>query len=190
MTRECAGSGGRHIDSYTYSGLRKLTTPPSKVTRLETGRAYIDTVHHNEHTSPVGGDLPIIGRAEERDAISAAYARARAGQSQCLLVTGQAGLGKTRLVEDLRASAADARVLTGTGPSAQHYGYALSPAANVANLPGEIATAMGNGTRLTIPLEGGGTLVLDGASLSFVVIQPGAPVRAPISPVHDASPHG
>ncbi len=72
----------------------------------------------------MGGDLPIIGRAEEREAMSAAYARARAGQSELLLVTGQAGLGKTRLVEDLCASATDARVLT--GESAPLVGAALA----------------------------------------------------------------
>ena len=63
---------------------------------------------------------------------------------------------------------------TGTGPSAQHYGYALAPTADVGDLAGEIATAMRNGTRQTIPLYGGGTLVIDGATLSFAVIQPGA----------------
>jgi predicted ATPase len=72
----------------------------------------------------VEGDLPIIGRAVEREAMSAAYARARAGQSQLLLVTGQAGLGKTRLVDDLCASATDARVLT--GESAPLVGAALA----------------------------------------------------------------
>jgi ATP/maltotriose-dependent transcriptional regulator MalT len=72
----------------------------------------------------VGGDLPIIGRATERDAMSAAYARARAGQSQLVLVTGPAGIGKTRLVEDLCASATDARVLT--GESAPLAGSALA----------------------------------------------------------------
>ena len=56
--------------------------------------------------------------------MSAAYARARAGQSQLLLVTGQAGLGKTRLVEDLCASATDAQVLT--GESAPLAGSALA----------------------------------------------------------------
>jgi DNA-binding CsgD family transcriptional regulator len=57
--------------------------------------------------------LPIVGRAVERDAMSAAYARVLAGQSQVLLVTGPAGIGKTRLVDDLCAGAAEARVLTG-----------------------------------------------------------------------------
>ncbi len=93
---------------------------------------------------------------------------------------------------NLNSSVAAIYLPTPTGPSAQHYGYALSPTADVQDLPGEIATAMGNGTRLTIPLGGGGTLVLDGAMLSFVVIQPGAevPVRGPIDPVHESSPHG
>jgi ATP/maltotriose-dependent transcriptional regulator MalT len=67
----------------------------------------------SEDTAYVGGASPIVGRAVERDALSAAYARARSGQSQILVVTGPAGIGKTRLVEDLCASATDAQVLTG-----------------------------------------------------------------------------
>ena len=92
---------------------------------------------------------------------------------------------------NLNPSVAAIYLPTAAGPSAQHYGYALAPGANVEGLPGEITTAMGNGTRLAIPLNGG-TLVLDGAMLSFVIIQPGAqaPVHAPVTPVHEASPHG
>jgi DNA-binding CsgD family transcriptional regulator len=86
--------------------------------------ADIDTVRRTEDTAAVGGALPIIGRAVERDAMAAAYARAQAGQSQILLVTGQAGIGKTRLVEDLRASATTAHVLT--GESAPLAGAALA----------------------------------------------------------------
>jgi DNA-binding NarL/FixJ family response regulator len=84
----------------------------------------IDTVHRTEDTSPVGGALPIIGRAAERDAMAAAYARARTGESQVLLVTGPAGIGKTTLVDDLCASATDAQVLT--GESAPLAGAALA----------------------------------------------------------------
>jgi DNA-binding CsgD family transcriptional regulator len=72
----------------------------------------------------VGGALPIIGRAAERDAMAAAYARARTGESQVLLVTGPAGIGKTTLVDDLCASATDAQVLT--GESAPLAGAALA----------------------------------------------------------------
>ena len=72
----------------------------------------------------MGGALPIIGRAAERDAMAAAYARARTGESQVLLVTGPAGIGKTTLVDDLCASATDAQVLT--GESAPLAGAALA----------------------------------------------------------------
>ncbi len=63
---------------------------------------------------------------------------------------------------------------TAAGASAQHYGYALPPMTGVDGLASEIVTAMRNSTRQTIPLYGGGTLVIDGATLSFAVIQPGA----------------
>jgi hypothetical protein len=63
---------------------------------------------------------------------------------------------------------------TATGPSAAHFGYVLPPTVNVATLAGQIATTMRNGSRQTITLYGGGTLVLNGATLLFVVIQPGA----------------
>src|SRR5215472_7526014 len=56
--------------------------------------------------------------------MSVAYARAQAGESQLVLVTGQAGLGKTRLVEDLCARAVPARVLI--GESAPLAGAALA----------------------------------------------------------------
>ena len=46
---------------------------------------------------------PFVGRAVERSAAAAAYARAARGQAQVLLVSGQAGIGKTRLVEELAA---------------------------------------------------------------------------------------
>jgi DNA-binding CsgD family transcriptional regulator/tetratricopeptide (TPR) repeat protein len=61
--------------------------------------------------------LPIVGRVVEREALSAACTRASAGRSQVLLITGPAGIGKTRLVEDLcaqaRAGTAPAQVLIG-----------------------------------------------------------------------------
>ena len=45
--------------------------------------------------------LPIVGRAVERDVLTAVYASVAAGQPQLLLITGEAGIGKTRLIEDL-----------------------------------------------------------------------------------------
>jgi len=54
-------------------------------------------------TSYVTKALPLAGRGAERLALFAAYARAAAGQPQLFLITGEAGIGKTRLVEELGA---------------------------------------------------------------------------------------
>ena len=72
--------------------------------------------------------VPIVGRALEREAVSAAYANAAAGHSQVLLITGEAGIGKTRLVQDLIEQvgrpAGPARILV--GESAPLTGTALA----------------------------------------------------------------
>ena len=47
------------------------------------------------------GSAPIVGRIDERKALLAAYAQAVTGRAQVLLITGEAGIGKTRLIEDL-----------------------------------------------------------------------------------------
>ena len=74
------------------------------------------------------GAAPIVGRVAEREALLAAYARVVAGRPQVLLITGAAGIGKTRLVEELCAlaesAAGGARVLL--GESAPLAGAALA----------------------------------------------------------------
>ncbi|GEC06891.1 helix-turn-helix transcriptional regulator [Streptomyces spinoverrucosus] len=47
-----------------------------------------------------------VGRAEELDTLNDALARADAGEPQALLVGGEAGVGKTRLVEEFATAAA------------------------------------------------------------------------------------
>jgi class 3 adenylate cyclase len=82
---------------------------------------------------------PIVGRAAELAAISAAYAGMRAGQSQVLLITGEAGIGKTRLVEELAGqvrSAADGTRMR-VGASAPMAGAALAYGPFVAALGNE-----------------------------------------------------
>jgi hypothetical protein len=61
---------------------------------------------------------------------------------------------------------------TATGASEEHAGYEL-PAGAPPNLAGQIAASMSDGHSQTVTLAGGGTLVLNGATLSFVVIKPG-----------------
>ena len=60
----------------------------------------------------------------EQAALSTVYARAAAGQAQLLLITGAAGIGKTRLVEELTGHAEGAQILA--GESAPLAGAALA----------------------------------------------------------------
>ena len=92
---------------------------------------------------------PIVGRAAELRIMSAARDRARGGQSQVLLISGQAGIGKTRLVEELtgqvRSAADGTRVLI--GESAPMTGAALAYGPFVAALGSPRACWPRTGTR-------------------------------------------
>ncbi len=68
----------------------------------------------------------LIGRAAEVAALGAALADARCGQGRLVLVEGDAGIGKTRLVEEFTANVDGVRVLAGGGiPLASDTPYAL-----------------------------------------------------------------
>src|SRR3954462_10063994 len=70
----------------------------------------------------------LIGRSEDLAALDACLEQARGGEPAAVLVAGEAGLGKSRLVEEFcgRAYAEGARVLTGAcvdlGEAALPYG--------------------------------------------------------------------
>jgi DNA-binding CsgD family transcriptional regulator/tetratricopeptide (TPR) repeat protein len=67
----------------------------------------------------------LIGRAAEVAALGAALADARSGRGRLVLVEGDAGIGKTRLVEDFAAQVDGVRVLAGGGvPLASDAPYA------------------------------------------------------------------
>jgi predicted ATPase len=51
---------------------------------------------------PAGPVLPLIGRTSEMAVLEAGWAQVHAGQSQAVLLTGDAGLGKSRLVQQLK----------------------------------------------------------------------------------------
>ncbi len=57
----------------------------------------------------------LAGRTEELGTLDAALARARAGEPQALVVAGEAGVGKTRLVEEFLAGARAAGAVTAAG---------------------------------------------------------------------------
>lgn len=65
---------------------------------------------------------PLVGRADERSRLTAALRATDAGRAQFVLVSGEAGVGKTRLVEEFRAwcsrrglATADARCYSAEG---------------------------------------------------------------------------
>jgi predicted ATPase len=73
----------------------------------------------------VTGGLQFVGRGAEREALSAAWRLAAGRRSQLVLITGPAGIGKTRLAEEACGLAGPAtRVLT--GESAPLAGAALA----------------------------------------------------------------
>src|ERR1700722_4396187 len=61
---------------------------------------------------------------------------------------------------------------TAAGPSAGHVGYEVADGVDAAGLSSQIAGAMHAGQRLTIALASGGTLALNGATLTFAVLSP------------------
>ncbi|MBY8881339.1 helix-turn-helix transcriptional regulator [Actinacidiphila acidipaludis] len=71
---------------------------------------------------------PLVGRAAERGVVAEAFARTAAGQAQTVLVTGEAGIGKTRLIEELGAlaRASDGAVHLRTGESVPLSGTTLA----------------------------------------------------------------
>lgn len=50
----------------------------------------------------LGGQLPLVGREQEMEAVLSACRSARRGEGSFLEVTGEAGIGKTRLVDEVR----------------------------------------------------------------------------------------
>ncbi|RBY83507.1 helix-turn-helix transcriptional regulator [Blastococcus sp. TF02A-30] len=64
---------------------------------------------------PRWDDAPLVGRAEELGRLLAHVERAAAGRSSAVLLAGDAGVGKTRLLDELtaRATGRGVRVLTG-----------------------------------------------------------------------------
>ena len=75
------------------------------------------TASGSSGSSGAFGSRPLYGRAAELRTLMAAWTAARAGHGRVVLITGEAGIGKTRLVAELarRAENAGARTAIGAG---------------------------------------------------------------------------
>ncbi|MFD9699692.1 helix-turn-helix transcriptional regulator [Lentzea sp. NPDC059081] len=90
----------------------------------------------------LGSGIPLVARDRELGRLRAALAQAGEGNAGAVLLAGDAGVGKTRLVDELAAGAEDTLVLTGrcldageTGLPYLPFAEALSALGNTANRP-------------------------------------------------------
>ncbi len=103
---------------------RELGVAPSPATR----QVYESIVRNGENTRPIvplANTLPLIGRASEWAQLQEIWRRAAQGNPQLVLISGEAGIGKTRLAEELlvwadrqNASVASAYCYAAEGASA------------------------------------------------------------------------
>jgi DNA-binding SARP family transcriptional activator/tetratricopeptide (TPR) repeat protein len=127
----CHGSGDRaravrayHVCATTLE--RELGIEPSSETRAlyeslvaaaAVGATPVSSARGNAPDTP-----PFVGRGGEHARLTAAWSDAASGRAQLVLVTGEAGVGKTRLVDELRAQAGavtvEARAYPTEGPVA------------------------------------------------------------------------
>jgi len=100
---------------------RELGVGPSAATRA----AYAVLLPRETAGSPAAVDAPatLVGRAAERRQLVDLFRASVAGRAQLVLLTGEAGIGKTRLVEEFRtwcarqgAVVAEARCHSAEGP--------------------------------------------------------------------------
>lgn len=85
---------------------RELATEPSQATRqayeclAQSGASSPPTL---AAAAPRGVEIPLVGRRAEWSQMQAAWRRATQGHPQLVLLSGEAGIGKTRLAEELEA---------------------------------------------------------------------------------------
>ncbi len=121
---------------------------------------------------------PFLGRTQELEQLSAALDRAAAGEPNAVIVGGEAGVGKSRLVGELarRASAAGAWVLVGSCIEATEDGLPYSP----------IAEALRNLMRATSGSERADVLGPGAHEIARLVPE----LRRTLEPEEDSGPAG
>jgi DNA-binding SARP family transcriptional activator len=107
LMRSQARRGDRAAALHTYQQCaailkRELGIQPSAATRL-TYREIVDVDPQTRIVQPPPRTAvyPLVGRQSEWQALLAAWRTAAAGQSRLFLISGEPGIGKTRLAEEL-----------------------------------------------------------------------------------------
>jgi class 3 adenylate cyclase/tetratricopeptide (TPR) repeat protein/energy-coupling factor transporter ATP-binding protein EcfA2 len=86
---------GRHEFAFRELGKLPLKGLPQPVAACEVGYEADDA------RPRLAAHLPVVGREAELARLSAALVEAAAGRGEVVMVTGEAGIGKTRLMEEL-----------------------------------------------------------------------------------------
>ena len=110
LIRLCQASGDRaravrayHVCATTLED--ELGIEPAPETRAVYEALIVGGGQASVSRAKVPGTPPLVGRDDERARLVAAWHAAASGHPQLVLVTGEAGVGKTRLVDELRAHA-------------------------------------------------------------------------------------
>ncbi len=82
---------------------RELGVEPAPATREMYERLFNEALASEAAAAPTAVTFPLVGRAREWDQLLAAWRAAAAGRPHLALLTGEAGIGKTRLAEELVA---------------------------------------------------------------------------------------
>ncbi|MEA2479714.1 MAG: hypothetical protein QOJ07_1636 [Thermoleophilaceae bacterium] len=113
-----AASGERSAALAVYAKLRERFRLELGVSPSAATRAAYDALRAAAEEPTRGGDRgapPLIGRRDELRRLGELWERARSGEGGVVVLTGEGGIGKTRLATELqrRAAADGARVATG-----------------------------------------------------------------------------
>ena len=127
----CAATLERELGIAPSPGTRAayeslIAAPPADATAPEGTPANPAAITERGTRAP--STSPFVGRAAEQARLAAVWGAAASGHAQLVLITGEAGVGKTRLVDELRAHAGavtvEARAYPAEGPLA--YGIAAA----------------------------------------------------------------
>src|SRR5262245_26756837 len=127
--RSSSASGTRGRPRISKSHVRRTSPSRSTTTPLHTGTsaplttatagwlrdAMVDGEERTTNGLPPGGTLPLCGRGRECAELDELIAAVRRGESRALVLRGDAGIGKTALLEYLVSAASDLTVIRAVG---------------------------------------------------------------------------